>query len=252
MPTLLEIFPDARQLLALEPEELAGVLIEILPGVSQSAGFMIDSLTAQVFPPHPHLQGRGYGHGISEEVVLAFAEALSWLETQGLIVRNPTQPAPWYMVTRRARAVKTRADLEAFRKGRTLPIDLLQASLAQKVHHLFLRGDHDTAVFQAFKEVEIAVRKAGNYPNDLLGVNLMRAAFHPDKGPLSDMTLVHAEREAEMHLFSGACGHAKNPPSHRDVNHNRQEAARLIVFASHLLAIVEERAANLSGGAGPP
>jgi hypothetical protein len=74
--------------------------------------------------------------------------------------------------------------------------------LANKVRHLFLRGDHDTAVFQAFKEVEVAVRKAGNYPNDLLGVNLMRAAFHPDTGPLSDMTLVTAERQSEMHLFS--------------------------------------------------
>jgi hypothetical protein len=37
MPTLLEIFPDGRQLLALEREELAGVLIEIVPGISQSA-----------------------------------------------------------------------------------------------------------------------------------------------------------------------------------------------------------------------
>jgi hypothetical protein len=238
MATLLEIFPDARQLLALEPEELAGVLIEFVPGVSQSAGFMIDNLTAQLFPP----QGGGYGSGIFHEVILAFAEALSWLETQGIIVRNPTQPAPWYMVTRRGRSLKTRADLEAFRKGRTLPLDLLQEAFANKVHHLFLRGDHDTAVFQAFKEIEVAVRKAGNYPNDLLGVNLMRAAFHPDNGPLSDMTLVKAERESEMHLFSGACGHAKNPPSHRDVNLGRQEAARLIVFASHLLAIVEERA----------
>ena len=239
MATLLEIFPDARQLLALEPEELAGVLVEMIPGISQSAGFGVENLTSQVFPP----QGGGYGPGIFQEVVLVIAEALSWLETQGLIMQNPTQPALWYLLTRRGRALKTRADLDAFRKGRTLPLDLLQEFLANKVHHLFLRGDHDTAVFQAFKEVEIAVRKAGNYHNDLLGVNLMRAAFHPDKGPLSDKTLVPGERESEMHLFSGACGHAKNPPSHRDVNHSRQEAARLIVFASHLLAIVEERAA---------
>jgi hypothetical protein len=241
MPTLLEIFPDARQLLALEREELAGVVIEIVPGISQSAGFMINNLTDQVFTG----QGNGYGPGIFHEVVLALAEALSWLENQGIIVRNPTQPAQWYLVTRRGRALKTRADLEAYRKGRALPLDLLQESLANKVHHLFLRGDHDTAVFQAFKEVEVAVRKAGNYPNDLLGVNLMRAAFHPDTGPLSDMALVTAERQSEMHLFSGASGHAKNPPSHRDVNLSRQEAARLIVFASHLLAIVEQRAAGV-------
>lgn len=232
MPTLLELFPDPRHLLALEREELAGILIETLP-----APFMIDNLTQQVFTP----QGNGYGRGVYEEVVLAFAEALSWLETQGIIVRNPTQPAWWYVLTRHGRTLKTRADLETFRRGRALPLDLLQESLANKVHHLFLRGDHDTAVFQAFKEVEVAVRKAANYPDDLIGVKLMREAFHPDKGPLSDMTIVAGERESEMHLFSGAIGHAKNPPSHRDVNLTRQEAARLIVFASHLLSIVEQR-----------
>jgi hypothetical protein len=40
------------------------------------------------------LQGGGYGPGIFQEVVLAFAEALSWLKTQGFVVRNATQPAP--------------------------------------------------------------------------------------------------------------------------------------------------------------
>jgi uncharacterized protein (TIGR02391 family) len=240
MPTLLEIFPDPQDLLALQPEELAGILlIEFVPDISESEdGFRFAKIKAQVEESYP--RGRGL-----YEIVLALTEALSWLETQGIIVQNPLQlPALWYRVTRRGRILQTHADLEAFRKGRLLSVDLLQQSLTDKVHHLFLRGDHDTAVFQAFKEVEIAVRKAGNYANDLLGVNLMRAAFHPDKGPLSDKTLVPGERESEMHLFSGACGHAKNPPSHRDVNHSRQEAARLIVFASHLLAIVEERAAK--------
>jgi uncharacterized protein (TIGR02391 family) len=143
--------------------------------------------------------------------------------------------------------LKTTADLEVFRKNRALPLYLLQQTLANKVHHLFLRGDHDVAVFQAFKEVEVAVRKAANrkgadYPDDVLGINLMRKAFHPDTGPLSDMSRVAGEREAEMHLFCGAIGHAKNPASHRDVEPTPQQAARLIVFASHLLSIVEQRA----------
>lgn len=245
MPTLLEIFPDPKDLLALKPEELAGVLIEIVPGVSQGeAGFTINKLRGQISPQR---DGSGYVHGPLEESVLALAEAWSWLETQGIIVRNPTQSEGWYLLTRRGRELKTRADLEAFRKGRTLPLDLLQQSLANKVHHLFLRGDHDTAVFQAFKEVEVAVRKAGNYPNDLVGTKLMRTAFHPETGPLSDMTLVTAERDSEMQLFAAASGHAKNPPSHRDVNLTRLEAARLIVFASHLLAIVEQRASASAG-----
>jgi hypothetical protein len=123
---------------------------------------------------------------------------------------------------------------------------MVQSLPASDRDHLFLRGDHDTAVFQAFKKVEVAVRKAGKYTNDLVGVKLMRAAFHPDTGALTDMTLVPAERDAAMQLFAAASGHAKNPSSHRDVNLSRQEAARLIAFASHLLAIVEQRSINRS------
>ena len=88
------------------------------------------------------------------------------------------------------------------------------------------------AVFQAFKEVEVAVRKAAN---SLLCVR------HSILTPLRDAPLVTAEREAEMHLFSGAIGHAKNPTSHRDVSLSPQMAARLIAFSSHLLDIVEQR-----------
>jgi uncharacterized protein (TIGR02391 family) len=92
---------------------------------------------------------------------------------------------------------------------------------AQKVVPLFRRGDYDVAVFQAFKEVEVAVRKAANakkagYPDSDVGTALMRKAFHPETGPLTDMAVVRAEREAVMHLFSGAIGHAKNPMSHRE------------------------------------
>jgi len=236
-PALSTIFPDPKDFFALEPEELAGILVELIPGESQHAGFLLENFMTPMFP----VQGAGYPPAAQGQVAVALAEALSWLKTQGIIVRNPTQPAAWHLVTRRGQALKTRTDLETFRKGRTLPLDLLQPSLANKVHSLFLRGDHDTAVFQAFKEVEVAVRKAGKYPDDLLGTKLMQAAFHPENGPLTDKSLVPAERQSEMFLFTGAIGHAKNPASHRDVNLTRQEAARLIVFASHLLDIVEAR-----------
>jgi hypothetical protein len=109
---------------------------------------------------------------------------------------------------------------------------------------LFRRGDYDVAVLQAFKEVEIAVRKAANvkgagYADSEIGVPLMRKAFHPDSGPLTDKNLITAEREAEMHLFAGAIGHAKNPPSRRDFAITAQEAARLIIFASYRLNPIE-------------
>jgi hypothetical protein len=244
MPTLLSIFPQSESLLALEPEELGGVILELTPGILQNGMFSFGALTAPLFPAF----GAGYPPGQSRAVELAIAEGLSWLVSQGLLVIDPGQPAPWYVPTRRSRTLRNRVDVESFRKGRMLPIELLQPTLADKVWPQFLRGDQDVAVFQAFKEVEVAVRKTSNmkgaaYPDDLVGVPLMRKAFNPEKGPLRDDTLVFGERDAEMALFAGAIGHAKNPGSHRDVTLAPQEAARLIVFASHLLSIVEQRGA---------
>ena len=83
--------------------------------------------------------------------------------------------------------------------------------------------------------------KGAGYTNSEIGTALMRKAFHPEIGPLANKSLVTAERDAEVHLFAGAIGHAKNPTSHRDVAMTAPEAARLIVFASHLFDIVERR-----------
>jgi len=161
--TLLSIFPDRKNLLALEAEELGGVLLEVVPGVMQNGMFTIESLLAPLYPPG----GGGYPLGPRRPVTIAVAEALSWLISQGLLMLDPEQPAAWYCLTRRAQNLRTRADVEAFRKGRMLPADLLPLILVEKVWPLFHRGDHDVAVFQAFKEVEVAVRRAANakYPD---------------------------------------------------------------------------------------
>jgi uncharacterized protein (TIGR02391 family) len=248
-PSLLSLFSKAQDLLALTPEDLGGVIIEVVPPLMQHGMFCIGSLLDSLYQPLPFgpFGSAPFPSGTKNEVSLALAEALSWLITQGLIVIEPGQPAPWYKLSRRAARLHTRADVEAFRKGRILPDELVPAIFAQKVVPLFRRGDYDVAVFQAFKEVEVAVRKAANakgagYPDSDVGTTLMRKAFHSETGPLTDMTVVSAERDAVAHLFSGAIGHAKNPTSHRDVAIMAQEAARLIIFASYLLDIVDQRA----------
>jgi uncharacterized protein Ymh len=244
--TLLSLFPKHEDLLALTPEDLGGVIIELIPPLLQNGMFNPAALIAQVYQP----VGPSYPPGTQRPVHLAIAEAISWLVTQGLLVPDPGQPSPgFYVPTRRAQNLRTRVDVEAFRKGRILPDDLLPTLFAEKVVPLFRRGDHDIAVLQAFKEVEVAVRKAANnigagYADSEVGIQLMRKAFHPDTGPLTDKNLIPAEREAEMHLFAGAIGHAKNPPSHRDFPITAREAARLIIFASYLFDLVERRAAS--------
>ena len=47
--SLLSIFPSAHDLLALEPEELGGVLLEIIPGVLQNEIFSEGDLAEPAF-----------------------------------------------------------------------------------------------------------------------------------------------------------------------------------------------------------
>ena len=106
----------------------------------------------------------------------------------------------------------------------------------------FIRGDYDTAVFQAFKEVEVRVRKVTSLSQELFGIELMRQAFHSDTGRLTDKNYPKAEREATAHLFAGAIGLFKNPSSHRDVNlEDPSECAELIYLANYLLRTIEKR-----------
>jgi uncharacterized protein (TIGR02391 family) len=120
-----------------------------------------------------------------------------------------------------------------------LPLSLVHPQILEKSQAAFMRGDHDIAVFSAFKAVEVAVREAGGYKESELGTKLMRKAFEPMKGPLTDKTLETGEQQAQSDLFAGAIGAAKNPASHREVEMSKIEAARLILFASHLMSIVE-------------
>ena len=86
----------------------------------------------------------------------------------------------------------------------------------------FLRGDYESVVFKAFKAVEVEVRGAAQLSSDDIGVPLMRKASDPG-GPLEDAAATAGEREALAHLFTGAMGVMKNPPSHRYTRGRRPE-----------------------------
>ena len=71
----------------------------------------------------------------------------------------------------------------------------------------------------------------------------MRKAFHPETGPLIDKgNRSKSEKEALGALFAGAVGYFKNPSSHRHVPLKAESTAEVLMFASHLLKIVDARA----------
>ena len=93
-------------------------------------------------------------------------------------------------------------------------------------------------MFQAAKGVEVAVKKKSRV--DKIGVPLMRSAFHSKTGPLTDKNAEEGERLARASLFAGFIGSYKNPGSHRDVNlEDPLEAMQVVLFASHLLSIID-------------
>jgi uncharacterized protein (TIGR02391 family) len=234
MPGLMEFLPTADGLNELNAEDLGMILLHLVQQ-ERTTNVTLSNLEMPLW----NANSPGYPSHKRIPVAQAVGEAWQWLQTEGLLMVAPDQPNGFFCLTRKGRSLQNSADVDAYRHGNLLPVSLLHPKLAEKVRPMFLRGDYAIAVLQAFIEVEIAVRKEAKLPDDLVGVKLMRAAFHPENGPLGDRKSVFAEREALMHLYSGAIGHCKNPPSHRDVSVNCLTAARLIALASHLLSELE-------------
>lgn len=124
-------------------------------------------------------------------------------------------------------------------KWTLVPSLLFHPIIVKKVYAALQREEFDTAVFRAFKAVEVRVRELSGLPPDLVGTALMRKAFNIESGPLTDSSVPKAEREALSHLFAGAIGCYKNPHSHRDVELTFNEAFEMLLVASHLLQVLD-------------
>lgn len=188
---------------------------------------------------------QAYPRERTAEINLAVAEALGWLEVQGLTVRDwgTNGSNGWRVLSHRAQRIENDADFAGYSDARRLPREALHPKLERSTWLAFMRGEFDVAVFQAMKAVEVAVRDASGLSAEI-GVPLMRKAFDPKAGPLTDPASEAGEREARSALFAGAIGCYKNPHSHRDVRlDNPAEAVEIILLANHLLRIVDGRKA---------
>ena len=158
---LSSLIPDQNDFLTMAVEEVGGMLLLHLNsypdggnvvahlGKISQHGFFDDSLHRLPYP---------------EPIRRVLLEAWSWLESEGLLARETDIGGGSFFITRRGKNIKSRADFVSYRKGGILPKHQLHPLIASSVYPAFLRGEYDTAVFQAFREVEIAVRRAGGLP----------------------------------------------------------------------------------------
>lgn len=125
-----------------------------------------------------------------------------------------------------------------------MPETYVHPMIVKKSFSLLKNGQFESAVLQAFKTIETKIRKRISADPEDFGVKLIRKAFNPENGPLTDYDLPKAEREAFCNYIAGAFGYYKNPCSHRDVEMDFISAFDRIVVASDLLKVIEKSKIN--------
>lgn len=115
---------------------------------------------------------------------------------------------------------------------------MLHPNVASRVVPLFESGFHEEAVLNAFKAVEERLRAATGTQE--VGTDLVKTAFAPGTGMLTDPEAWPAQREGLHQIVRGAFLAFRNGPGHRFTEPDEEEAFDLIVLANRLLLIAEE------------
>ena len=237
-----KFFPPLNELFSMQPEEIGRVfLLYIKQNLADGRNKV--HLSHYANPSAPDF--RSYAGGNTDEALRLIAEAWSWLKTEGYLADDPQDSNNgWCFITRKGMKVNSIEDFKPFSHIRLLPKDSLNPILQKHAYGLFMRGDFEKAVFEAYKAVEVTVREAAGLSNTEIGVGLARKAFSPTNGSLTDQTITDTgEKQAYSDLFAGVLGIFKNPSSHRYVDYTDPAIVTgLILFANSLIQIIEKRA----------
>jgi hypothetical protein len=167
-------------------------------------------------------------------VTQAVAEALAWLEHAGLAIPDPTQPhsTSWRILSRRGQKLRSREQAAAYREAAILPVSLVHPEILEKSRHRRVRGIQKCApprstsvgsqTGSAARPPSYSSQRHDGLRDSSLRLwhprifsapgKLMRKAFDPTKGPLTDKTLEAGEQQAQSDLWSRVRLHRIHQP----------------------------------------
>jgi hypothetical protein len=191
METLKTFYPDIRDLLNTEPQDLAPILLKFARATVQNGMFWPETTNNAATGANDLItQPPIYSFYEREQIEFLLTQTWSWLERNGLIARASGMNGRngWMIFTKQGEEISDAQDFRRLREAAEFPKSLLHPLIAEKVWRALMRSDLDEAVFAAFKAVEEAVRSAGGFAASDIGVPLMRKAFDKNTGPLTDMS----------------------------------------------------------------
>ncbi len=161
-----------------------------------------DSISTVLFDAN----GYPYSTHARTEVQRVIGRAWKALDDAGFIEEpDPDNGKNGYRVSSATgKEVYASADYVGARMRSKFTREMFHPGLPDAAWNAFTVGDYDTAVFEAFKSVEVAVRTKGGYTTKDFGAPLMKKAFDPNSGPLRDKAAPPARQKAPCDLFTGA------------------------------------------------
>jgi uncharacterized protein (TIGR02391 family) len=177
-----------------------------------------------------------------QEAKYRFYEAFHELFIDNLIMKDPYHEGSkqsYALTTKGVKIAESNLDIDEY--SYRLENFVINEELLKKCQDLFNGGEYETAVFSAYKLIEVRIReKAGLAPDDI-GTKLISQAFKANEGKLRIPTCKTAAEEIGiLNLFAGAIMTFKNPTSHRIVDYeNPRIALQILVFSELLLNLIQ-------------